>query len=109
MRIWPFFKVRPSKTPEDTPDSMLGLGLSPYVGEYLAALDRTSAFGFEAPIRLLVKKDCVDMQAIQPVLLDFFERSPPDSRPMMFDGRTVFILQLHHHVAWRSRGDRAFL
>jgi hypothetical protein len=53
--------------------------LSPYVGEYLAAIDRTEEYGFEAPMRLLVKKDCVDMQTLRPVLLDFFERRPPDS------------------------------
>jgi hypothetical protein len=52
---------------------------SHYVSEYLAAIDRTEQFGFEASMRLLVKKDCVDIQALQPVLLDFFERSPPDS------------------------------
>jgi hypothetical protein len=27
----------------------------------------------------MVKKDCVDVLALQPILLDFFERSPPDS------------------------------
>jgi hypothetical protein len=30
-------------------------------------------------MRLLVKKDCVDMQTLRSVLLDYFERSPPDS------------------------------
>jgi hypothetical protein len=30
-------------------------------------------------MRLLVKKDCIDMQALRPLLLDYFERSPPDS------------------------------
>jgi hypothetical protein len=49
------------------------------VSEYLAAIDRTEQYGFEAPMRLLVKKDCVDMRTLQPVLLDFFERSSPDS------------------------------
>jgi hypothetical protein len=65
--------------------------LSPYVGEYLAAIDRTQEFGFEAPPRLLVKKDCVDMQTLRPVLLDYFERSPPDSMIGQFSpsGRAV--------------------
>jgi hypothetical protein len=49
------------------------------VGEYLAAIDRTEAFGFEAPPRLLVRKDCVDMRSLLPVLLDCFNCSPPDS------------------------------
>jgi hypothetical protein len=50
-----------------------------YVGEYLAAIDRTEKFWFELPMRLLAKTNCVDMQALRPILLDFFERSPPDS------------------------------
>jgi hypothetical protein len=79
MRIWPFFKTRTPNPPQGIPPSAPGLELSPYVGEYLAAIERTEQFGFEAPIRLLVKKDCVDMLTLQPVLLDFFERSPPDS------------------------------
>lgn len=52
---------------------------SPYASEYLAALDRTQRFGFEAPLRLLVRKDCVDMDVVRPVLLDYFERSEPES------------------------------
>jgi hypothetical protein len=49
------------------------------VGEYLAAIDRTEEVGFEPPMRVLVKKDCVDMLALRPLLLDFLELSPPDS------------------------------
>jgi hypothetical protein len=60
---------------------------SPYVAEYLAAIDRTEAFGFEAPPRLLVRKDCVDMEIVRPVLLDYFERSSPE--PMI--GQTAAI------------------
>jgi hypothetical protein len=45
----------------------------------MEAIDRTEAFGFEAPMRPLVKEDCVDMKALLPVLLEFFERSSPDS------------------------------
>ncbi len=52
---------------------------SPYVSEYLAAVDRTQRFGFEAPLCLLVRKDCVDMDIVRPVLLDYFERSEPES------------------------------
>ncbi len=61
------------------PDSAPGLGLSPYVGEYLAAIDRTAQFGFEVPPRLIVRKDCVDTEVMRPILLDYFERSLPDS------------------------------
>jgi hypothetical protein len=49
------------------------------VGEYLTAIDRTEEFGFESPPRLLVRNDCIDIQSLQPVLLDYFEHSPPDS------------------------------
>jgi len=71
-----------SRTPNPSQsilDFAPGLKLSPYVGEYLAAIDRTEKFGFDAPPRLLVRKDRVDMQALRPVLLDCFGRSPPDS------------------------------
>jgi hypothetical protein len=45
----------------------------------LQPIDRTDAFGFEAPPRLLVRKDCVDMGIVRRVLLNYFERSPPES------------------------------
>ena len=79
MNIRPFWRPRTPKLSQEILDFAPGLELSPYVGEYLAAIDRTEQFGFEAPMRVLVKKDCVDMRTLQPVLLDFFERSPPDS------------------------------
>jgi len=79
MGILSFFQSRATKRAGSTTEPAPGLKLSPYVGEYLAAIDRTEAFGFEAPMRLLVKKDCIDMQALRPLLLDYFERSPPDS------------------------------
>ena len=79
MGLLSFFKSRLPNLPQSIPDSAPSLGLSPYVGEYLAAIDRTEAFGFEVPVRLLVQKDCVDMDIVRPVLLDYFERSPPDS------------------------------
>jgi hypothetical protein len=62
---------------QSTPDSASGLKLSPYVGEYLAAIDRTQEFGFDAPPRLLVKKDCVDVQTLRPVLLDSSSAARP--------------------------------
>ena len=79
MRILSFFKSRTPHPSQSILDFAPGLKLSPYVGEYLAAIDRTEAFGFEAPPRLLVRKDCVDMQSLRPVLLDYFNSSPPDS------------------------------
>jgi hypothetical protein len=79
MDILSFLKS-PSPSPNQitTADAM-ELMPSPYVSEYLEAVDRTERFGFDAPVRLLVKKDCVDMNIVRPVLLDYFERSPPDS------------------------------
>jgi hypothetical protein len=79
MRILSFFKSRTPNPSQSILDFAPGLKLSPYVGEYLAAIDRTEAFGFEAPPRLLVRKDCVDIQSLRPVLLDYFNCSPPDS------------------------------
>jgi hypothetical protein len=79
MGFLSFFQSRATKRPGSMTEPAPGLKLSPYVGEYLAAIDRTEAFGFEAPMRLLVKKDCIDMQALRPLLLDYFGRSPPDS------------------------------
>ena len=55
-------------------DSLLA---TPYIGEYLTAFDRTEAFGLQAPQRLLVRKDCVDMERTRGVLLDYFDRHEP--------------------------------
>lgn len=81
MNIWSYLRFRKPTAPRRAPDSAPapGLNLSPYVGEYLAALDRTDSFGFEAPPRVLLKKNCVDMHTLRPALLDCFERAPPDS------------------------------
>ena len=64
MNIWSYLRFRKLAPPRGPPDSAPGLNLSPYVGEYLAALDRTDSFGFETPPRVLVKKNCVDMHKI---------------------------------------------
>jgi hypothetical protein len=79
MNIWSFLRTRSGNLTQGLRDSAPGLNLSPYVGEYLAAIDRTEQYGFEAPPRVLVKKNCVGMSTLLPVLLEFFERSPPDS------------------------------
>jgi len=79
MSIWSFLRPR-TPNPHSILDFVPGLKLSPYVGEYLAAIDRTEEFGFEPPMRLLVKKDCVDMLVIRPLLLDYFDFKPPDSK-----------------------------
>lgn len=79
MGILSFFRSRAPNSSQGILDFAPGLKLSPYVGEYLAAIDRTEAFGFETPPRLLVRNDCIQMQSLRPVLLDYFERSPPDS------------------------------
>jgi hypothetical protein len=79
MSIWSFLRPGTPNTPQSVLDSVPGLRLSPYVGEYLAALDRTEVLGFDAPPRLLVKKDCVDMNIVRPVLLDYFEKNSPEA------------------------------
>ena len=79
MGIWSFLWPRTSNPHHGIPTDVPGLKLSPYVGEYLAAIDRTEEYGFEVPPRLLVRKDCVDMEIVRPVLLDYFERSSPES------------------------------
>ena len=48
---------------------------SSYAAEYFAAFDRTEKFGFEVPPRLLVRKNCIDMAVVMPVLLDYFEEN----------------------------------
>jgi hypothetical protein len=79
MNVWSFLRPRAPSPSQSILDFAPGLRLSPYVGEYLTAIDRTEEFGFDAPPRLLVREDSIDMQTLRPVLLDFFERSPPDS------------------------------
>jgi hypothetical protein len=66
MNIRSFLRPRTQRPSQNTTDSAAGLNLSPYVGEYLAAIDRTEAFGFETPSRVLVKKDCLDMRGLRP-------------------------------------------
>lgn len=44
------------------------LALSPYVREYMKALDRTERLGLPAPPRILVAKKCVDMDRAFPIL-----------------------------------------
>jgi hypothetical protein len=78
MSIWSFLRPR-TPNPNSILDFAPALKLSPYVGEYLAAIDRTEEYGFEPPMRLLMKRDCVDMHTLRPLLLNYFGRSPPDS------------------------------
>lgn len=49
-----------------------------YTTEYMAAIDRTEAFGLQVPPRILVAKDCVKMDVVMPVLLDYFDRHRPE-------------------------------
>jgi hypothetical protein len=79
MDILSFLKSRTPTPNQVTTAEAMELMPSPYVSEYLEAVDRTERFGFDAPVRLLVKKDCVDMNIVRPVLLDYFERSEPES------------------------------
>lgn len=50
---------------------------SPYIREYMAAIDLTEALGLETPARLIVRKNCVDMKRVRPVVLAYFDRHKP--------------------------------
>ena len=78
MGILSFFRSSVPRPPPVSPEA-LELKASPYITEYLAAISRTQEFGLEAPMRLLVAKDCVDMDIVRPVLLDYFERNGAES------------------------------
>ncbi len=51
---------------------------SQYIPEYMAAVDRTEAFGLETPVRLIVRKNCVDMKHVRPLVLAYFDRHQPE-------------------------------
>jgi len=59
--------------------SSVDLGsMSAYVQEFEAAMERTERLGLGAPaVRVVVRKDCVDMAKTMPVLLDYFARHDP--------------------------------
>jgi hypothetical protein len=49
-----------------------------YVQEFEAALERTERLQLgAAPVRLVVRKDCVDMANVMPILLEYFDRHDP--------------------------------
>ena len=73
MGMFSLFKSRRDSNPIDMTTA------ARYIAEYVAAIDRTQAFGFDAPPRIIVQKDCVDMDAVRPVLLDYFERHEPQA------------------------------
>jgi len=76
MKFWPSLKPRGTPLVAKTDAGSVAATL-PYIAEYVAAIDRTERFGFEAPPRLLIRKPCVDMRAVLPVLLDFYETHSP--------------------------------
>ena len=43
-----------------------------YVTEYLSALDRTERLGLKGPPRVMVKKDCLDIVKLMPLMLRYF-------------------------------------
>lgn len=50
-----------------------------YAQEFESAWERTERLGLaRPPIRLSVRKDCVDMTTAMPVLLDYFKRHRPE-------------------------------
>jgi hypothetical protein len=79
MGILSKFKSRAPHPRQPTTAEVAQSSPSAYVSEYMAAIDRTERFGFESPPRVLVRKNCVDMNIVRPVLLDYFGRSSPKS------------------------------
>lgn len=77
MALWSLLKKRATDRSAAAAES--AAPASPYVSEYLAAIERTQRLGFEAPLRVLVAKDCVDMDAVRPVLLEYFGRIKPEA------------------------------
>jgi hypothetical protein len=76
MKFWSSMKSprSPQVVPTDTGE---WASTSPYIAEYITAIDRTEQFGFEAPPRVLVRKPCVDLQAVLPMLLDYHDQHSP--------------------------------
>lgn len=67
MSWWSFWKPREPQSFAEAGD-LVDLGaVSPYSSAFLAALERTEKFGFGAPPRLLVRRNCVDMEAVMPM------------------------------------------
>ena len=76
MFEWLFGKKSPAAGPTASPVDLASMPA--YVQEFEAALDRTERLGLGAPpVRLVVRKDCVDMAKTMPVLLDYFDRHDP--------------------------------
>lgn len=90
---------------------------SPYIHEYMAAVDRTEALGLKAPVRLIVRKNCVDMMRVRPVVLAYFDRHKPQELvgqtlaihfaliPMLADNTGV---PFNLTVGWMTRDGKAF-
>lgn len=73
--MFDWFRRRPRASGDDPPS--LGL-LPPYAQEFEAAWERTERLGLSLPpVRLAVRKDCVDMAKTMLVLLDYFSRHDP--------------------------------
>jgi len=76
MFEWLFGKKSPASGPIVSPANLASMPA--YVQEFEAALERTERLGLGAsPVRLVVRKDCVDMAQTMPVLLDYFGRHDP--------------------------------
>jgi hypothetical protein len=73
-----WFRRCPRASGDAHSSSVPGAPASAYVQEFMAAIDRTEAFGLSKPPRVLVAKDCVDMGRAMPVLLEYFDRHRPE-------------------------------
>ena len=76
MFEWLLGKKSPASEPVASPVDLASMPA--YAQEFEAAWARTERLGLEAPpVRLVVRKDCVDMAKVMPVLLDYFDRHDP--------------------------------
>jgi len=78
MPMFDWLRAKKAQNPEPGAPADTA-SVSPYVQEFEAALERTERLGLgAAPVRLVVRKDCVDMAKVMPVLLDYFDRHRPE-------------------------------
>jgi hypothetical protein len=68
------YDLVPSQPGKPRP-SRMGFPVNDYGQEFMAAWNRTAHFGLALPpVRLLVRKDCIDLSKALPVIVEYFNR-----------------------------------
>jgi hypothetical protein len=76
--VFEWFLGKKSQTSGPTASAVDLASIPAYVQEFETAMERTERLGIGAPaVRVVVRKDCVDMAKTMPVLLDYFARHDP--------------------------------